>query len=117
MMAGSAGDRRDPADGRSNPAPPSPARRRPPAPRPAPRPAPAPRPVAAQRAPRQRSGGARVMRAIGVLLLIAVLAAIIAGAVLLLTDAGQNTDIGQTIKDNLNDQIQAIEDFIQQNTQ
>jgi hypothetical protein len=57
------------------------------------------------------------MRTLGILLLIAVLAAIIAGAVLLLTDAGQNTDIGQTIKDNLNDQIQAIQDFIQENTQ
>jgi len=89
-----------------------------PAPRPAPRPAaPAPRPAAAPRAPRQRSGGARVMRAIGVLLLIAILAAIVAGAVLLLTDAGQHTDLGQTIKDNLNDQIQAIKDFIEQNTQ
>jgi hypothetical protein len=42
---------------------------------------------------------------------------VIAGAVLLLTDAGQSTDIGQTIKDNLNDQIQAIEDFIRENTQ
>ena len=59
----------------------------------------------------------RFFRAIGVLLLIAVLAAIIAGAVLLLTDAGQDTDIGQTIKDNLNDQIQAIEDFVRENTQ
>ena len=56
-------------------------------------------------------------RALGILFLIAVLAAVIAGAVLLLTDAGQSTDIGQTIKDNLNDQIQAIEDFIQENTQ
>ena len=58
-----------------------------------------------------------MLRAIGVLLLIAILAAIVAGAVLLLTDAGQHTDLGQTIKDNLNDQIQAIKDFIQQNTQ
>jgi serine/threonine-protein kinase len=89
-----------------------------PAPRPAPRPAaPAPRPVAAPRAPRERSGGARVLRGLGVLLLIAILAAIVAGAVLLLTDAGQHTDLGQTIKDNLNDQIQAIKDFIEQNTQ
>ncbi len=77
--------------------------------------APVPRPVA--RAPRKRSGASRFFRAIGVLLLIAVLAAIIAGAVLLLTDAGQDTGIGQTIKDNLNDQIQAIEDFVRENTQ
>jgi len=32
-------------------------------------------------------------------------------------ESGQNTDVGQTIKDNLNDQIQAIQDFIQENTQ
>ncbi len=67
--------------------------------------------------PRRRSAGARFARALGILFLIAVLAAVIAGAVLLLTDAGQSTDIGQTIKDNLNDQIHAIEDFIQENTQ
>ena len=117
MLAGSAGDGRDQADGRSSRAPPSPARRR--SPRPAPPRVRRPRRArrAAQRAPRQRSGGARVLRAIGVLLLIAILAAIVAGGVLLLTDAGQDTDLGQTIKDNLNDQIQAIKDFIQQNTQ
>jgi serine/threonine protein kinase len=76
------------------------------------------RPIAtAARRPPKRSAGSRFLRAIGILLLIAVLAAIIAGTVLLLTDAGQNTDIGQTIKDNLNDQIQAIQDFIHENTQ
>ena len=79
---------------------------------PAPRPAVAPAPGAAQ-----RSAGGRFLRAVGILLLIAILAALIAGAVLLLTDAGQSTDLGQTIKDNLNEQIQAIEDFIQENTQ
>ena len=57
------------------------------------------------------------MRTLGILLLIAVLAAVIAGVVLLLTDAGQNTDIGQMIKDNVDDQIQALEDFIHENTQ
>jgi eukaryotic-like serine/threonine-protein kinase len=77
----------------------------------------APRPATSAARPPQRSAGSRFMRGLGILLLIAILAAIIAGAVLLLTDAGQNTDIGQTIKDNLNDQIQAIEDFIQENTQ
>ena len=78
---------------------------------------PTPRPVITPARPPKRSAGSRFARAIGILLLIAILAAIIAGAVLLLTDAGQSTDIGQTIKDNLNDQIQAIEDFIQENTQ
>jgi eukaryotic-like serine/threonine-protein kinase len=86
-------------------------RRRPPAP------APAPRPVAAP-APRRptRSAASRLWRAIGILILIAVLAAVIAGAVLLLTDAGQETDIGQLIQDGLDDQIQSLEDFIRENT-
>ena len=45
------------------------------------------------------------------------LAALIAGGVLLLTDAGQDTDVGGFIKDQINDQIDAIEDFIRDNTQ
>ena len=78
-------------------------------------PTPAPQPVAA--APAKRSAGSRFARALGILLLIAILAGLIAGAVLLLTDAGQSTELGETIKDNVNDQIQAIEDFINENTQ
>jgi serine/threonine-protein kinase len=78
----------------------------------------APRPVITPTQARQkRTAGSRVLRTIGILLLIAILAAVIAGAVLLLTDAGQNTGVGQTIKDNLSDQINAIEDFVRQNTQ
>jgi hypothetical protein len=53
----------------------------------------------------------------GVLILIALIAGVIAGAVLLLTDAGQNTDPGELIKQELNEQIQKLEDFIQENTQ
>ena len=64
-----------------------------------------------------RSAFGRFARAVGVLLLIAVLAAAIAGAVLLLTDAGQNTGIGEFIKENLGDQINSIEDFIRAHTQ
>ena len=117
MLAGERRDRRRPAAWtstrrpRSRPQPVPPPARRPPGARPR-----AGRRARA-RAPRKRSGASRFFRALGVLLLIAVLAAIIAGAVLLLTDAGQDTGIGQTIKDNLNDQIQAIKDFIQENTQ
>ncbi len=91
------------------PAPVAPRRRPAPAPRQPVTPAPAARP--------QRSAFSRFMRSLGILLLIAVLAAIIAGAVLLLTDAGQSTDIGQTIKDNIGDQIQALEDLISQNSE
>jgi hypothetical protein len=77
---------------------------------------PAPRPVAQPAARPKRSAAGRVARAIGVLVLIAVLAALIAGGVLLLTDAGQGTDLGQTIKDGIEDQIQAIEDVVRENS-
>jgi serine/threonine protein kinase len=86
------------------------------APRRRPSPVAAPRPAPAEARPK-RSAASRLGRAIGVLLLIAILAAVIAGAVLLLTEAGQDTDIGQLIRDELDDQIQSLEDFIRENTQ
>jgi hypothetical protein len=52
-----------------------------------------------------------------VLLLIGVLAAVIAGAVLLLTDAGQNTDIGDLLKNEVDQQIDSLRDFLDDNTQ
>jgi eukaryotic-like serine/threonine-protein kinase len=87
--------------------------------RPAPRrPAPAPRPVITPAdTGRKRSALGRFMRVIGLLLLIALLAGIIAGAVLLITDAGQSTDVGDFIKDELDDAISSFRDFIEQNTQ
>jgi serine/threonine-protein kinase len=85
-----------------------------PAPRPArARPRPAPRQAPARARPR-RSLGSRIGSAIGMILVIALLAAVIAAIVLLTTDAGQNTDL---IKDNVSDQIQAIEDLLSSNTQ
>jgi serine/threonine protein kinase len=78
---------------------------------------PAQRPVLTPAEPRKRSAFSRFMGVIGLLLVIAVLAGIIAGVVLLITDAGQSTDVGDFIKDELNEQIDAIRDFIQQNTQ
>ena len=57
-----------------------------------------------------------MFRAIGIVILIAVLAAIVATAVLVLTDAGQHTSLGESIKSNIDDQIQAIKDLIQNNT-
>jgi serine/threonine-protein kinase len=79
--------------------------------------APPPQPVAAP-APRpaKRSAASRIWRAIGILILIAILAGVIAGAVLLLTDVGQQTDIGQLIKDGLQDQVESARDFIEENT-
>jgi serine/threonine-protein kinase len=65
----------------------------------------------------RRSAFGRFARLVGILILIAVLAAAIAGAVLLLTDAGQNTGIGEFIKENLSDQINSIEDFVRAHTQ
>jgi hypothetical protein len=56
-------------------------------------------------------------RGLGVLLLIGILAAVIAGAVLLLTDAGQNTDVGDLLKQELDQQIDSLRDFIDDNTQ
>jgi serine/threonine-protein kinase len=87
-----------------------PVRRQPPPPPPA-------RPAIAPAAPKKRSAFGRFMRVLGLLLLIGILAALIAGGVLLLTDAGQDTDVGGFIKDEINDQIDALEDFIRDNTQ
>jgi hypothetical protein len=57
----------------------------------------------------------RLGRALGILLLIAILAGIIAAVVLLTTNAGQNA-IDDLTRGNLPDQIQAIEDFINGHT-
>ena len=82
------------------------------------RPAPAPAPPArARQAPRKRSAFGTLMRTLGALLLVAVLAAIIVAVVLLVTDAGQQTDLGELIKDNVDEQLQQLETFIEENTQ
>jgi len=72
---------------------------------------------AATRAPAKRSAGSRFTRFVGVLLLIAVLAAVIAGVALLVTDAGQDTDLGQIISDEIDQQIDNLRDFISEQTQ
>ncbi len=85
---------------------------------PPPRRAPRPRPAAAPAPARpRRSLASRLGGAIGILLVIALLAAVIAGVVLLTTDAGQNTQSGELIKDTVGDQIQALEDFLDSHTQ
>jgi eukaryotic-like serine/threonine-protein kinase len=90
----------------------------------APQPAPARRPPPRQRpvitpaeTPRKRSALGSIGRGLGVLLLIGVLAAVIAGAVLLLTDAGQNTDLGDLLKNELDQQVDSLRDLIEDNTQ
>jgi hypothetical protein len=88
-----------------------------PQPVPARRPPPRQRPAAAPaQAPRKRSALGSIGRGLAVLLLIAVLAAVIAGAVLLLTDAGQETDLGNLLKDQVDQQIDSLRDFIEDNT-
>ncbi len=63
-----------------------------------------------------RSAFARLMRGIGGLLLIAIVAAIVAATILLLTDAGSSTDVGKFIDDNINTLIDNIKDYVNQNT-
>jgi serine/threonine-protein kinase len=101
MMPGETGaaTRRLPAE------PPTPVPRPTPA-RPAPRPRAASRPT--ERKPR-RSLASRIRGAIGILLVIAILAAVVAGVVLLTTNAGQNTEL---IKHTLPEQLRSIRDFI-----
>jgi eukaryotic-like serine/threonine-protein kinase len=89
-----------------------------PQPVPARRPPPRRRPVVTPVEPaRRRSALGSVGRALAVLLLIGVLAAVIAGAVLLLTDAGQDTDLGSLLKEQVDQQIDSLRDFIEDNTQ
>ncbi|MGH2966600.1 MAG: protein kinase domain-containing protein [Solirubrobacterales bacterium] len=125
LRAGGAGDEPPPPDGavtqatrmmsgeatdatRHLPAEPVTPATRPAAPR---RAAPRPRPAARQ--PR-RSPAKRIRNAVGILLVIAILAAVVAGIVLLTTNAGQNTDL---VKHDIPDQIQSIKDFINSHTQ
>ncbi|MGH2953121.1 MAG: hypothetical protein ACRDK9_03735, partial [Solirubrobacterales bacterium] len=109
--APTAATRRMPAEEPATPVSPVP-------PAPPRRPAPAPRPMITPAEARpQRSLASRTLRALGILLLIAVLAGLIAGAVLLLTDAGQGTDVGELIQTELDQQIDRLEDFIRENTQ
>ena len=49
--------------------------------------------------------------------MIAILAAVIAGIVLLTTNAGQNTGPAIDLKNTINDQVQAIQNFINSHTQ
>jgi serine/threonine-protein kinase len=79
-------------------------------------PAPAPAPLPARES-RGGSGFSSFMKGLGAVLLIAIVAALVAAAILLATDAGSETDLGQFIKDNVNDSIDSIKGFIQENTQ
>ena len=65
-------------------------------------------------APARRSAAKRLRNAIGMLLVIAILAAVVAAIVLLTTNAGQNTHL---IKETVPDTFKSIKDFINSHTQ
>jgi hypothetical protein len=76
-----------------------------------------PAPPPARERPRRRSGGVRFLRLLGLAIVVLVLAAIIAGIVLLTTNAGQSSDVTQFIKHNVPDQLKSLIDFIKSHTQ
>jgi hypothetical protein len=55
------------------------------------------------------------MRALLAIVLVAIVAGLIAAAILLATDAGQNTDLGQYLNDNANQAIDGFKQFIEDN--
>jgi serine/threonine-protein kinase len=88
-------------------------RRSPPPPRRA-----APAPVAPQRRqPARRSSGSGFLKGLGAVILIAVIAGLIAAAILLATNAGQESAVGKAIGDTVDQSVQGIKDFVTQNTQ
>jgi hypothetical protein len=73
--------------------------------------------VAAAKAPRKRSRFASFMRGLLAILLIAIVAGVIAAVILLATDAGQQTDVGKFIGDNVDQSLESLKQFIIDNTQ
>jgi len=64
----------------------------------------------------KKSAFSGLMKGIGAIILIAVIAGLIAAAILLATDAGQNTDFGQLIQDTVDQSVDSIRQFIEDNT-
>ncbi len=69
----------------------------------------------ARPAQQKPSGGSRFLRLWASSSWSPILAAVIAIVVLVATDAGQNTDIGNAISDEINEQIDKLEDLIRDN--
>jgi len=84
------------------------------------RPRRSPPPQRRQAAPSERRGGrssaSTFFKGLGAVLLVAAIAGLIAAVILLATDAGQETDIGQFIGDSVNDSIEKIQQFITDNS-
>ena len=74
------------------------------------------RPVAPAKPPRKRSRFASFMRAVFAIVIVAIVAGLIAAVILLATDAGQNTDLGQYLSDNVDQSISDFKQFIEDNT-
>jgi serine/threonine-protein kinase len=77
----------------------------------------APAPAAERRRPRQRSGFSGFVKGLFAVILVAIVAGLIAAAILLATDAGQNSTAGQKIGDTVDQSITNIKDFVTGNTQ
>jgi serine/threonine protein kinase len=77
---------------------------------------PPPPPPAAPPTQKPRRSGASIARIVGFVLLLAIVAAIVAGIVILTTDTGQSTDVGELLQDEIDTQIDRLEQFIQENT-
>jgi serine/threonine-protein kinase len=73
-------------------------------------------PIAAAQQPRKRSRLGSFVRGLLAVLMIAIVAGLIAAVILLATDAGQSSDIGRFISDNVDEQVQNIKDYINQAT-
>jgi serine/threonine protein kinase len=90
------------------------------APRPRRSPPPPPRRAApaSSRPASSKSGGlSTFFKGVLAVLLVAIMAGLIAAVILLATDAGQNSDVGKFIGDNVDSSIQGIKDFLTQNSQ
>ena len=87
-------------------------RRSPPPPR-----RPAPPPPRRASSPKKSGGLGTFAKGVGAVLLVAAIAGLIAAVILLATDAGQDSDIGQYISDNVDSSIQGVKDFIADNSQ
>ena len=88
-------------------------------PAPAPRrPEPSPRrPVIQPASAKRKRSASSIARGIFLILLLALVAAIVAGIVILSTNAGQSTDVGDLLQDQVDTQIDKLEQYIQDNTE
>ena len=94
------------------PARPARPRRSPPPPR-----RPAPPPPRRASSPKKSGGLGTFAKGVGAVLLVAAIAGLIAAVILLATDAGQESDLGQYIGDNVDSSIQGVKDFITNNSE